>query len=830
MSCGSRDSRYDTHHAKFHFHWPSLRAMHDAAGQFARDLPPDIDYRALSWMFSTLNDDEELEQFFDALPSFCESKELEDPQRDFIKPNEKILSHALIGMMDRTLLSDLVAKEVKQRRIIICTKAIDATSLLGPLWTLRRVLFRDWHGFSKSIHFGLFVQRWKNISRPVTTFYAQFVVAVTLANVQERDDHWFELASGQLNLAKSLLRNYYTGDTILLANAIFIIRRTIQINGSEDDHRKDIFEASSRTLELICRFDIQNTLPELQHQFCSLWNQLVAAVQDDVFPHATLLCMTMLKTTRRLYITLHKDTPCSPTEFSPSTDDGDSVLDKARSYPQCTIDQHSHSLSVPNLQLEGPPRDAPPVTDTSMGMMPPLAAMGGPIPPPMATSYGGPYSFMPTPLSSDASHPFVPNLHYPIPPGIRHPGGIVPPHLGPPYFVPPEPSFSNSVPASPFDTTSYHQPYYSQPLVPDQFPYTPVPAPPGGIPSFVPIPQMASSRTRRSRRRRRRRGVPATTAEADPRRDAHDFRTRFSFIPGVAPRRRVNTSSESTSTSSSPEIPAQNEPPVFRPVADIPGLTSAPTNSMPFIPQEAVVPEMQFVPPMPSLGPLSLPPVPPITTGGWPYAGSKQKGKKKKRNAPTQFYSPAVPSPPSRNAGILPIPGPSRRSIATPPQLYQPIPVTSPYISPFISQPIQLPPDTDSPSHSNTDVSFATAPSASSVPVPPSLLTRMTGGGSRGSPPQSPLAVPSVIEVNGCGEFSGLLHDSLHSLVYEDKIYPTALHLFEAHKYIPHQRNIAERVRQCESVEQLTSISAELADFVRQDWGSVMLSIVSKAF
>src|SRR6266478_740628 len=68
---------------------------------------------------------------------------------------------------------DPVHEEVKQRRIIICTKAIGATSLLGPWWTPRRVLFGDWHGFSRSVHFGLFIQGWMSISQLVTAFYAQ---------------------------------------------------------------------------------------------------------------------------------------------------------------------------------------------------------------------------------------------------------------------------------------------------------------------------------------------------------------------------------------------------------------------------------------------------------------------------------------------------------------------------------------------------------------------------------------------------------------------------------------------------------------------------------
>ena len=400
------------------FHWPSLRAMQQAAGRFARGLPSKIDYDALGRMFETLNEDDELEQFFDALPSLCESTRLEDAKTAFIKPNEQMLKHALIGMMDRSLLSELVSEEVKQRRIIICTKVINAASLLGPLWTLRRVLFRDWHGFSKSIHFGLFVQGWKKIPDPVIAFYAQFVVAVTLASVQRRDDHWFELASGQLKESKSLLQDYFAqhGDSIQLANLIFITRRAIQINGLEGDHRNDIHEALSETLKLICRFDIQKTLPELQHQFCSLWNQLLDAAQNATFPPARIPSTLTLRTIRRLYITLHENTSCSPTAFTTRTDDRDTVLDDARSYPRCTIDGHRHSdlISVPELQLDGPPRNThhAPDIDSSKSMMPGLSSALVPV-----GSSTKPSSAAPIIPAAKLSHPGLLNPYFPIAPG-----------------------------------------------------------------------------------------------------------------------------------------------------------------------------------------------------------------------------------------------------------------------------------------------------------------------------------------------------------------------------------------------------------------------------
>ena len=87
-----------------------------------------------------------------------------------------------------------------------------------------------------------------------------------------------------------------------------------------------------------------------------------------------------------------------------------------------------------------------------------------------------------------------------------------------------------------------------------------------------------------------------------------------------------------------------------------------------------------------------------------------------------------------------------------------------------------------------------------------------------------------VLKFDGYGDFSGLLYHSPHSVVYEDDLYPTALHLYEARKFLYHRPDLAERIRQCEQVEEVTALSAELGVFARWDWGNVALSTVSNIF
>ena len=96
------------------------------------------------------------------------------------------------------------------------------------------------------------------------------------------------------------------------------------------------------------------------------------------------------------------------------------------------------------------------------------------------------------------------------------------------------------------------------------------------------------------------------------------------------------------------------------------------------------------------------------------------------------------------------------------------------------------------------------------------------GGGSAGVAP--------VLRVSWYGEYSVLLCHSSHDVEYEKGLYPTALHLFEARKFLDHRPDLADRIRRCENVEEVNVVSAELAEFTRRDWDNVALSTVGDRF
>jgi hypothetical protein len=374
------------------------RSMIKTAEEYAFKLKPDIDHGSLLWTFKALDEDAHVEEFFEGLPRLCDSgtgKELELKNK-FIKANEKELSTALTGLMDRTLMSNLVKQLVKQRRMIIFTKAIESkstSSLFDTSQILRQVLFDDWHGLLECVEFGLFMQKWANTSNNdrVTSFYAQCVATLTISIIEKRDKRWIQLAtvdsqplSGSLHhnedhysisLTNSIhvdgqalsgsLHHNEDHHTILLTHAIYVVRMAVQTySGSnlEVTDRNKILIASRKTLGAVCKLDIQQTLPEVQHEFCDLWNKLVNVARTNQCRDTRLFCMKMLKNIRKLYIALHG----APRTAFNATDDWEQVMDNPYFYPECTEKSHRPSLWFADLQVDASQTQAGAPTPSDM--------------------------------------------------------------------------------------------------------------------------------------------------------------------------------------------------------------------------------------------------------------------------------------------------------------------------------------------------------------------------------------------------------------------------------------------------------------------------------
>ena len=106
----------------------------------------------------------------------------------------------------------------------------------------------------------------------------------TIAHCCGGSSHWTKIRTSR-NPSKTFER--------VLANAIFIVRRTVQTYcGSAERPRNNIIGASSKTSQIVCKPDIRRTSLELQREFCDLENKLVYMTGTDR-PHPRFVSLKM---------------------------------------------------------------------------------------------------------------------------------------------------------------------------------------------------------------------------------------------------------------------------------------------------------------------------------------------------------------------------------------------------------------------------------------------------------------------------------------------------------------------------------------------------------
>jgi hypothetical protein len=212
-----------------------------------------------------------------------------------------------------------------------------------------------------------------------------------VARVQPRDDPWFTLASKALVIPEIVLRDYAThGESLSLVILIHVVRQQFS-------HFWKLYRSNVRfyqVLKAASKFKAQDTLPELRHDFCELWNQIVREVQnkDD-----QTMAYYILGRIRNMFLALHQQTEFAPpTRFSPFTSDQDDILYDPFLYPLCNISGNDH----PN---------ATPIHDDD-AFIPHGPSNTAPIPPSPASSSDTPIVFAHASIRVDETHTTAPVL------------------------------------------------------------------------------------------------------------------------------------------------------------------------------------------------------------------------------------------------------------------------------------------------------------------------------------------------------------------------------------------------------------------------------------
>jgi hypothetical protein len=312
-----------------------LGGVRMAAEEAASKRSQEIDLGILDWTIGALGEDGRLEKFFEAIPGFANSQMVEDFQRPLPDMFRSRFVDSMCGLLDRTLLSNSVHEDVKIRRLVICMNAANAIcdphDIYKILSRLSRLRFDQ---VPQSIQAAQVLVRWCTHSEDYVSRCARQTVASILLSVRERDERWIALVKDQFGIPEHVLRDNITHDdnSVLLSVLTYVARVVIRSESSNPE-----------ILWSLAKFDVHNTQPGLQNEFCDLWNEAVLKARDEFYPHVVVLMWI-----RHIYIALHQGTDVAPTAFSASTTYGDPILAQPSSYPLCNIATHHPNTSTHN--------------------------------------------------------------------------------------------------------------------------------------------------------------------------------------------------------------------------------------------------------------------------------------------------------------------------------------------------------------------------------------------------------------------------------------------------------------------------------------------------
>ena len=303
------------------------------AEEIAWKQASDIDIRVLESTFDALGEVGAQEEFFAAIPGFFES-ELVNGLKDHITGEFRVkFSEALNRFLERTLSLSSVSESVRSRRLVISLNAAHAAlgydDVMQILWD---IINGRWPDLTQSVEMIQSLRHWA-IKDDGFAPYIQRIVAQAVVDVRERGESWISLVKDEFDLPDPVIRRFIAhGNSALLSILIHMTRRAFR-TGSW----------TSRVLGSLSAFNVHNTLPGLQHAFCTLWNDILleARAQGE-----ESTAVEILREIRHVYIDLHRGTDASPTAFTGATFYFHPILYDPRSYRFCNIANHRQDLTI----------------------------------------------------------------------------------------------------------------------------------------------------------------------------------------------------------------------------------------------------------------------------------------------------------------------------------------------------------------------------------------------------------------------------------------------------------------------------------------------------
>ena len=320
-----------------HYHKRFVEGMGKTAEKTASQRSLEIDVRVMMSTLEAVIEDDALAEFFEFIPSFFNSDQVDNLEERLVEEFRIKFSPTLNGFLDRTFSSDLVSESTKSSRLKACLNATHA--VLGSD-SVSQILFDilngRWQELFQSVEVAGSLKQWNKSTNDEFLHYVQRIVTRVVASARLCDERWISLVVDEFRVPDHVLRVYMGhGDSMLLSLLLYVVRQANQSRFW-----------TPWVLSSLCQFNICNALPELRHNFCVLWNEIVQEAWRDGRTNSTAI--HILREIRHAYIGLHRSTDAIPTAFSAHIHYFNPVLAQPRSYRFCNVASHrSHVTQAP---------------------------------------------------------------------------------------------------------------------------------------------------------------------------------------------------------------------------------------------------------------------------------------------------------------------------------------------------------------------------------------------------------------------------------------------------------------------------------------------------
>lgn len=329
------------------FHQRTFMGMMKELEDLAQTRALELDTPAISRTFDSLEGDQDLVQFLVSIPGFYASAELEKDAQVLEHLHTTQFPSTIVSFMDRSWSSSLLPEDGKRARIAICLHAINADPLLLQC-TFRQTLQSMTSRIFECVDFVLGAESHNDNSNPWIRHYARSIVAVAINRVQRYNGTWLDIVQRQQSSFHFPLDDHLSkGDSVKLINFIRIAK-DLRVSYLDDSDQFEPGEIWYNVLSEARKFNAIDTTPELRHQFCALWNDLVDVTQDSQgLLMARTNAMRILSLMRTTYLPLHQGTSSAPVAYSASTNDHDPILLMESSYARCDVESHQPPIRDP---------------------------------------------------------------------------------------------------------------------------------------------------------------------------------------------------------------------------------------------------------------------------------------------------------------------------------------------------------------------------------------------------------------------------------------------------------------------------------------------------